>query len=59
MSWGVQRGMTPNMVSVDLEFDAVEFIALDLPQNDGFTRDWWRYVYLPMVKLREERGAEG
>lgn len=58
MSWGTQRGMRTNMVSVDLDFDAVEFIALELPQRDGFTRDWWQHVYMPMVKLREEEAAD-
>lgn len=58
MSWGPTSAPTWRDAIVALDFDSVEFIAMELPQGDGFTRDWWNDIYLPMVKLREEREEE-
>lgn len=58
MTWGLMHAPSHRAALVELDFDSVEFIALELPQGDGFTRDWWNDVYLPMVKLREERERE-
>ena len=58
MAWGPTNRPTADAVDIHLEFQDVEFIALELPQGDGFTRDWWNDIYLPMVKLREERERE-
>ena len=57
MSWGPTR-VGKNKAEVILDFESVEFIALELPQRDGFTRDWWNDVYMPMVKQREEEQRE-
>ena len=35
-------------VTVEMEWDAAEFIGLELPQSDGFTRDWWQQVWKPI-----------
>ena len=31
-------------VTVTMDWEAAEFIASELPQGDGFTKDWWRVV---------------
>lgn len=41
-------------VVVELDFEAAEFIALELPQGDGFTRDWWSEVYNPMLGRQDD-----
>lgn len=58
MSWGLTQRPTEDSAHLHLAFEDVEFIALELPQGDGFTRDWWNDIYLPMVRLREERDRE-
>lgn len=56
MTWGPMGHIKPTAVTVELDWDSVEFIALEMPQNDGFTRDWWNDIYKPMLALREEQG---
>lgn len=41
-------------VLVTLDYEAVEFIAGELPGSDGFTRDWWSAIVEPMLKQQQE-----
>jgi hypothetical protein len=55
VSWGPTGRIKPTTVTVELDWDSVEFIAMELPQGDGFTRDWWSDIHNPMLALREEQ----
>ncbi len=43
-------------VTVTLDLEAVEFIADELPNNDGFTKDWREFILNKMYSLREDDG---
>ena len=39
--------------TIELDLEAVEFIADYLPQGDGFTFDWRNKVYVPMLRKHD------
>jgi hypothetical protein len=39
--------------TVELPLEVVEFIGAELPSGDGFTQDWWKHVWKPLLEDEE------
>ena len=50
----IRRHLDANYATVELSFEDVEFIGMELSRGDGFTRDWWKHLWEPMLILRAE-----
>lgn len=51
----MRLGATKNVVAVlDLDMDALDFLIVELPQSDGFTRD----LYLARERILEAQRIE-
>jgi hypothetical protein len=37
------------IVTIELAFEDVDWIACEMPQQDGFTKDWQRLVWMPVL----------
>ena len=43
--WDVKHDDRRKTVTVTMGWDAAEFIGVELPHGDGFTRDWYELVW--------------
>lgn len=50
----LSAGNARHTVTVTLDLESVQFIAEELPQRDGFTREWYRAVVDPLLAEHEQ-----
>ena len=52
--WNIDHDMVRETVTLTMPFEAAEFIWMELPPRDGFTRDWYALVWKPIIDAESD-----